>query len=330
MNLIFCLNPTVKLHIILILPFCFQVYTTDIKTQLNEYKVEYQVLQEEMSSVQPQVEALHKCEAQNKILTNQNKTLTSQLEMAISNVQRLEKTRVLQQSQLNRLEMQNRALEVTIATLGNFIQGLVDEKTDLEIPDDVRRILSQITFTERRRSEFRPQQNNLLKMFQKPDMHNDKVMVKSLSTGKIDIPGNLDRNEFRTNSLKSQVPIIPHLSHQTTKSASNSSEKISKFFSSSHNTILQQKLNAQTSLLNKAKIDIKIQEFENPENLKISPTDSIDSGVSTPVSPKVNDPHPLSNCDVSFTYKGTTELKHVKNTKNMMRNCNNQNIISNK
>ncbi|XP_018567436.1 TBC1 domain family member 1 isoform X2 [Anoplophora glabripennis] len=318
-----------------------QVYTTDITKQLEEYKVEYQVLQEEMSSVQPQVEALHKMEAQNKTLTEQNKALMSQLELALANVQRLEKTRVLLQSQLNRLEMQSRAQDVTIATLGNFINNLVEQKVDVEIPDDVRRILSQITFTERRKSEFKPQQNNLMKMFQKASetLPDNKVMVKSLSTGKISIPNIVDQNMFRTNSLNAHAVNNPELK---TQSQSNSTEKMSKFFSSSHNNILQQRLNAQNTVNSTmscgAKIDIKIQDVENepstknvanekPVSLpldfdtsKVSPTNSSDSGVDTPLSPKTISHHPLSNCDVTFTYNGTRELKNIRSIRNLSRN----------
>ncbi|KAJ8980381.1 hypothetical protein NQ317_009375 [Molorchus minor] len=319
-----------------------QIYTTDIAKQLNEYKVEYQVLQEEMSSVQPQVEALHKLEAQNKTLTEQNKALMGQLEMALANVQRLEKTRVLQQSQLNRLEMHTRAQDVTIATLGNFINNLVEQKIEVEIPDDVRRILSQISQTEKRKNEMKPQQNNLMKMFQKlPDTHPDKLMVKSLSAGRIAVPNTLDQNVFRAHSLNAHAANDTELKtlNADSKSQSNSSEKMSKFFSTSHNTILHQKLiNNQNSVNNSAKIDIRIQDFENEqnskndtdkstglpsseyENSKTSPTDSVDSGVETPSSPKTVVPHPLSNCDVTFTYNGTRELKNIRSIRNLTRN----------
>ncbi|KAJ8967022.1 hypothetical protein NQ314_003139 [Rhamnusium bicolor] len=322
-----------------------QVYATDIAKQLNEYKVEYQVLQEEITSVKPQVEALHKLEAQNKTLTEQNKALMGQLEMALANVQRLEKTRVLQQSQLNRLEMQSRAQDVTIATLGNFINNLVEQKIDIEISDDVRRILTHISFTERRKSEFKPQQNNLMQMFQKtPETHPDKLMVKSLSMGKITVPTNVDQNKFRAHSLNAQTnPELKTLEMQSSTSSSNSTEKLSKFFSSSHHNILQQKLNAQNTInstVNNSKIDIRIQEFENDvtikntivesslplsekldfDDSKVSPSNSVDSGVCTPVSPKTTDHHPLSNCDVTFKYNGTRELKNIKSIRNMSRN----------
>lgn len=45
-----------------------------------------------------------------------------------------------------------RTLEVTVATLGNFISSLAYGKTDIEIPNDVLRILSQLNMVERRRS----------------------------------------------------------------------------------------------------------------------------------------------------------------------------------
>ncbi|XP_044260359.1 TBC1 domain family member 1 isoform X2 [Tribolium madens] len=284
-----------------------QVYTTDITKQLNEYKVEYQVLQEEMTSVQPQVEALHKLESQNKTLTEQNKALMAQLELALSNVQRLEKTRTLQQAQLNKLEMHSRALDVTIATLGGFLNTLIEQKVEIEIPDDVRRILNQISYSERRKSEFKPQ-NNLMKMFQKSE--NEKALVKSLSTGKIMLPVTLDQDILRSNSL-------------IRENCEKSPQKTSHFFSSSHNHILQQFNN------NNTKIDIKVQECDLNKSIslpldsyheKVSPCNSIDSGVGTPSSPKPGDHHPLSNCDVNFTFHGTRELKNIKSIRNMSRN----------
>ncbi|KAK4878197.1 hypothetical protein RN001_010703 [Aquatica leii] len=305
-----------------------EVCTSDIAKQLNEYQVEYQVLQEELSSVQPQVEAVHKMENQIKVLTEQNKALMAQLELSLSNVQRVEKNRTLQQSTINRLEMQNRGLEVTISTLGTFINSVIEQKIDVEIPDDVRRILSQITFSERQKNDVKSSQNNLLKMFKGPQ---DKPMVKSLSTGKINI------NDLKVEEATAQQSYL--------RSNSLTPQKPSHFFSNSHNQIIQHKLHVQP------KIDITIQDLdcdtfinksasdctEINKNLckmdeksvslplgdnklnfsnKVSPTSSIDSGVGTPSSPKDVVPHPLSNCDVQFTFNGTRELlsKSLKNT----------------
>lgn len=287
-----------------------QVFTTDVSKQLEEYKVEYQVIQEEMISVQPQMEALQKLQVQNKTLMEQNKALMAQLELALSNVQRLEKTRTLQQASINKLEMQNRAFEVTIATLGAFVNNLIEQKVDVEIPGDVRRIISQITISERRRSDPK---NNLIKVFGRGSP--EKSMIKSLSTGKI-TPPNAPTNDnmLRSNSLNTR--------------SQQQQQKVSNFFSNTHSNILQKQLSQQNLMFNSnAKIDIKIQDFERTgggggegEEEKISPSHSVDSGLGTPSSPKEN-VHPLSNCgDVNFTFNGTRELKTIKSLRHMARN----------
>lgn len=388
-----------------------QVYTTDYTKQLNEYAVEYQVLQEEMLSVQPQVESLHKLEALNKTLEDRNKALTAQLELALSNVQRLEKTRTLQQSQINKLEVQSRSADVTIGTLATFIHDLIEDKADIEVPGDVRRIISQFNFAERMQSE-KKNSSNFMNMFKKANESNsraqaNRLMVKSLSTGKIGLGAIADQSEMRSNSLNP-----------------NELKPRNSFFSNSHSQILQQRLQKESPLVN-SKVDITIQDYVEEENNKNelknieiktpilpnpnlnmrsidltsagqtsistsdsnrenirksesgsdksesilknlgpinviansnadkmnlnlkgsvdinlnknarttpedpnkianqtkespkSPTPSIDSGVS---SPKDLEPHPLSNCDVNFTFHGTRELKTIKSLRNMSRN----------
>lgn len=56
----------------------------EIAKQLNEYRVEYQVLQEEMISVKPQIENIEKLELMNKQLTQQVSHLNNQLEVRIA------------------------------------------------------------------------------------------------------------------------------------------------------------------------------------------------------------------------------------------------------
>lgn len=60
-----------------------RVFYPDVEMakQLNEYRVEYQVLQEEMISVKPQIENMEKLELLNKQLTQQNTHLNEQLEV---------------------------------------------------------------------------------------------------------------------------------------------------------------------------------------------------------------------------------------------------------
>ncbi|KAJ1520558.1 hypothetical protein ONE63_003673 [Megalurothrips usitatus] len=115
-----------------------KIFNMDVTKQLHEYEVEYHVLQEEMSSPRPEAEKVRQ-------LTQENKQLQEQLEIASSNMHRLETSRTLQQAQLNRLESQVRSLEVSISTLGGFISYLSENQKDIEIPGDVRRLVAQLS-----------------------------------------------------------------------------------------------------------------------------------------------------------------------------------------
>lgn len=53
----------------------------EVSKQLNEYRVEYQVLQEEMLSIKPQMESLEKFKTINKQLLKQVGQLNEQLEV---------------------------------------------------------------------------------------------------------------------------------------------------------------------------------------------------------------------------------------------------------
>lgn len=72
--------------------------------------------------------------------------------MATSNVHRLEQNRSTHMAHMNRLETELRSQEVTITALGNYINTLAYEKTDLVLPSDILRILSQINMLQRRKS----------------------------------------------------------------------------------------------------------------------------------------------------------------------------------
>ncbi|KAI5734410.1 hypothetical protein M8J77_006140 [Diaphorina citri] len=129
-----------------------QVFILDVSKQLLEYGVEYHVLQEQMSLPKPEQKTIRQLEAMNKALLQQNRALHQQLEMATSNVQRLEQNRSTQMAHMNRLETELRSQEVTITTLGNYINNLAYEKTDTVLPNDILRILSQINVLQRRKS----------------------------------------------------------------------------------------------------------------------------------------------------------------------------------
>ncbi|XP_075146212.1 PTB_TBC1D1_like and TBC domain-containing protein plx isoform X2 [Haematobia irritans] len=120
------------------------VFTLDINKQLMEYNVEYNVLQEEISSTNHHLDMLN----QEK---SRNQHLEQQLQFAQSSIVQLEKTRSSQQSQITNLQSQVQSLELTIQTLGRFVGQIVERNTDLEIPQEVRRVLQQLDDLDRQR-----------------------------------------------------------------------------------------------------------------------------------------------------------------------------------
>ncbi|XP_076675073.1 PTB_TBC1D1_like and TBC domain-containing protein plx isoform X3 [Andrena cerasifolii] len=268
----------------------------EITKQLNEYRVEYQVLQEEMMSVKPQIENLEKMKVLNKQLTQEVGQLSEQLEITMSNLHRMETTRSMQQSTLLKLESQNRSLEVTVATLGAFIQQLSDTRPDIEFPGDIRRIIAQLSLAEKRRSTT--SRSYPMKVIED---NNKFAMIKSNSTGR-----------ESHNLLKNNATIDPPYPLKSTLSQPNlvtKLERVSSFFSNSHNHI--QKQRAQLAALRNeyseqtirndendpktVNIDIQItdtvnspdeQVTQNDKNLKIQLVDNLEKSVSLPLNAK--------------------------------------------
>ncbi|KAG7209512.1 hypothetical protein KM043_015597 [Ampulex compressa] len=200
----------------------------EITKQLNEYRVEYQVLQEEMISVKPQIESLEKFKLLNKQLTEEVAQLSEQLEVTMNDLHRLETARAIQQSSVNKLESQNRSLEVTVATLGAFIQQLTDTRSDIELPGEVRRIIAQLSLAEKRRSITA--KSFPLKVIEDNSKYG---MIKSNSTGR-------DSQNFlkNTNAVDTPYPLKSTLSQPN---LATRLEKVSSFFSNSHNHIQKQR-----------------------------------------------------------------------------------------
>lgn len=146
----------------------------------------------------------------------------------MANLSRIEATRSYHQSNVHRLESQNRSLEVTISTLGSFIQQLIDSQEDIEIPGDVRRIVAQLSLAEKRR-------NNNLRSFPgriAEDNNNRYEMKKSNSAGK-------EARLVKTNSMiETPYPLKTALSQPNLGAKL---EKVSSFFANSHNHIKQQR-----------------------------------------------------------------------------------------
>lgn len=235
----------------------------EITKQLNEYRVEYQVLQEEMMSVKPQMENMEKLKVLNKQLTQEVSQLTEQLEITMSNFHRLETARSMQQSTLLKLESQNRSLEVTVATLGAFVQQLSDTRPDIEFPGEIRRIIAQLSLAEKRRNTTG--KSYPLKVI---DDNNRFSMIKSNSTGR-----------ESHNLLKNNVPVDPPYPLKSTLSQPNLAtklERVSSFFSNSHNHI--QKQRAQLAALRNEYSEQPIRNDENDPkavNIDIQITDTV-------------------------------------------------------
>ncbi|XP_037942464.1 TBC1 domain family member 1 isoform X2 [Teleopsis dalmanni] len=121
-------------------------FTLDISKQLAEYNVEYNVLQEEISTTNHHLEMLNREKSQNQ-------HLEQQLQFAQSSIAQLEKTRSSQQAQITSLQSQVQSLELTIQNLGRFVGQLAESNIELDLPGDVRRILQQLDDLERQRKK---------------------------------------------------------------------------------------------------------------------------------------------------------------------------------
>lgn len=88
-------------------------------------------------------------------------------------------------STINRLESEVKSLELSVATLGDFVSELAYNHSDIEIPPEVLGLISQINMCRNRRND---KQANANKFFNKPQFeisHKIKpILEKSLSDSK--------------------------------------------------------------------------------------------------------------------------------------------------
>ncbi|XP_034946750.1 TBC1 domain family member 4 isoform X2 [Chelonus insularis] len=266
---------------------------TEIARQLNEYRVEYQVLQEEMLSVKPQIENMEKLEMLNKQLTQQNAHLSSQLEAAVNNLQRLESTRSMHQTSVHKLESQNRSLEVSIATLGAFIQQLAETRSDIEIPGDVRRIVAQLSVAEKRRNSSA--RSFPLKVIE--DNNKRYEPTKSNSTGR-------DSKNLLKSSIEPPYPLKSALSQPN---LGTKLEKMSSFFANSHNHIRQQR--AQIAAL-------RSDSFGSPTALNINLNNNNDTNNNNNINNDENDPKTV-NIDIQITDVNPTTDNVIQSDSNL-------------
>lgn len=257
-----------------------QVFCTDISKQLHEYGVEYHVLQEEMSTPRPETKKVKQLEAMNKTLTVQNRALTEQLEIATSNIHRLETSRTSHMMSLNRLESQVRSLEVTVQTLGNFISTLAYNNTDLEIPSEILRIISELNVSERRKSVT----SNVLR----PGNNNNNIVPNNRGIPLKVIDTN-NQNEGNKKKQKTPPPL------KSTISSPNLPTKSSSFFANSYNQIKQQKIGVLPS--EQSKKTMNHLEINNSMKKSLSDSKDLKLFVSKEESKELLNVHQRENSD---------------------------------
>lgn len=254
-----------------------RAFALDVLRPLAEYQVEYNVLQEEMTSQNDHLEALNRAK-------EANRQLETQLQIAQSSVAQLEKTRFTQQSQLQSLSSQVQSLEVTVETLGAFINRLVDTRHDIEFPGEIRRIVQQIQNATEQRKAVRRSANNMSTYSlplqqQQPPQFLDRKISKSLSMNShLGVGGLMLRVLEEDNESSNELgsPKVRGSAAAAAGASSSSNSKRSPFFENTFEQIRQQKS------------AMRLNSFAS-EGAKKSPYE-VDSGIATPLSPQQMSP----------------------------------------
>lgn len=219
--------------------------------------------------------------------------------------------------------MQVQSLETTVDTLGQFMFHLLDRNSDIEIPGDVQRLLQQIghlnrprkrpIFVERRIGKSMSVNSNLgfpLKTL-------DELETSEHTKPK---PAFFENtyNQLRRQSIRSRPNII-----ETIKSEELTDENVPPVASPTTDTDATMTVTVPV---------LTARAIRN--------NDGLDSGISTPMTPKENSitsivesiphgksttvvvaepqstsdlPHPFGNCeDINFKFSGTTQLKTLR------------------
>lgn len=254
----------------------------DISRQLTEYQVEYNVLQEEITSQNYHLENLKKAK-------EENSQLAQQLVNAQNQIQEFERSRLTQQKQMQVFQSQIQSLEVTIDVLGHFILDLADTRHDIEYPGEILQIIQQLSQVDQRK---------------KPKNFEKKLIYKSKSVN---------------SNLGFPLRVLEELNEGIEKDSilAPAKESSIKFFDRTY-----EKSRQKNNLINfdESEEDLKIpppkkidlvNEEENVkdgippryENILLSPTEEEYKG----------EMHPLSTIgDVNFRFDGTTQLKTLR------------------
>lgn len=268
------------------------VYTLNITRQLMDYKIEYNVLKEELQNTSQHVENL-------KQAKSENQAIKKQLQIAEGNVERLENIRHTQQQENQSLQIQVQSLEVTIQTLGDYLTSLSIYRTDIDIPTDIRRLLQQL--------EYQHCQQRQQQMKRRP-VFLDRKIGKSVSvtnTLGMSLKVLVEQNEF--DHLQTPPSAVTPTPQTPSTTPDLQAQPKKKYFERALEQVKQQQeKKAET------------QPRESPERLVLVEQAAI------PETPEPESPlgssssHPLSCSDVNFQFN-TMQLKSIKTTNNVRK-----------
>ncbi|XP_070500224.1 TBC1 domain family member 4 isoform X3 [Chironomus tepperi] len=265
-----------------------RVYELNIARQLLDYKIEYNVLKDEIQNTTKHVESL-------KMAREDIKNLQKQVQMAESNVERLEGIRHSQQQEIQSMQSQVHSLEVTIETLGDYLTSLTTSRTDIDVPADIRRLLQLFEYQQ---NKFQQQQAKRRPVFL------DRKIGKSVSVNNnlgMSLKVLIEQNENDNQTPPCAVTPTPDCSQSYFSSPSISKNKSSDSLTESlqHNATKQY---------------MKLSYRESPEKPKLVEQAAIRESVREDNEEEClvsEQEHPLTCDDVSFQFN-TMQLKSIK------------------
>ncbi|KQS38470.1 TBC1 domain family member 4 isoform X2 [Drosophila erecta] len=252
------------------------VFSMDIGKQLAEYNVEYNVLQEEITTTNHHLEMLNKEKTQNQ-------HLEQQLQFAQSSIAQLETTRSSQQAQITTLQSQVQSLELTIQTLGRYVGQLVEHNPDLELPNEVRRMLQQLDDLERQRRKPIFTERKIGKSVSVNSHLGFPLKVLEELTERDELGSPQKQKKEKTPFFEQLRQQQQHQQHRLNGQYSNVGESVSPTPPSRPNRLLD---NASARTVMQVKLDeLKLPEHVDKFVANIKSPLEVDSGVGTPLSP---------------------------------------------
>lgn len=270
------------------------VYSMNIARQLMDYKIEYNVLKEEIYNTNQHVENL-------KASKKENTNLQRKIQVAESNIERLENIRHSQQQEITSMQSQIQSLEVTIQTLGDYLTSLSIHRTDIDIPSDIRRLLQQLEYQQ---NQQRQQQIKRRAVFL------DRKIGKSVSVNNnmgMSLKVLVEQNE-NDHSLLQTPPAATTPSPVTPPETSTSPSSTKKTYFDNLKAHIK---NHESHKL------ITTRDQESPEKPRLVEQASI---IESPEPEEIttNSEHPLFSSDINFQFN-TMQLKSIKSINSLRK-----------